>query len=82
MTQRLLTFSRKQMLSAEITDLNAQTHEMEELLRRTLGEIIEIETVYADDLWNCRVISLFRGALEIRDTEYSISGSGVIDLTA
>ncbi len=50
---RLLAFSRKQALMPGIIDLNELVAGMTDLLRRTLGEIIEIETVSADDLWPC-----------------------------
>ncbi len=53
LTQRLLTFSRKQMLEPEALDLNKLIQEMDELLRRTLMESIEIETVCAAGLWSC-----------------------------
>ena len=54
LTQRLLTFSRKQMLKSEIVDLGEQVRHMEEMLQRTLGEIIEIDILCAEDLWQCR----------------------------
>jgi PAS domain S-box-containing protein len=55
LTRRLLAFSRKQRLmpqSTNMTDLVAAT---DKLLRRTLGEQIEIEAILADDLWNTNV---------------------------
>lgn len=54
LTQRLLTFSRKQMLKSEIVDLSEQVRHMQEMLQRTLGEIIDIDILCADDLWRCR----------------------------
>ncbi len=51
LTQRLLAFSRQQILSRDRVDLNALVVEMTELLRRTLGEQIEIETRLASELW-------------------------------
>ena len=51
LTQRLLAFSRRQTLKAERIDLNALVADMGEILHRTLGETIAIETVSEPDLW-------------------------------
>jgi signal transduction histidine kinase len=51
LTQQLLAFARRQPLAPETVDLNRLVRGMSELLRRTLGEIIEIETVLAGGLW-------------------------------
>jgi signal transduction histidine kinase len=52
LTQRLLAFSRRQSLVPEAIDLNALVAGMMELLRRTLGETIEIELLPGAELWN------------------------------
>ncbi|MET0747567.1 MAG: ATP-binding protein [Rhizobium sp.] len=51
LTARLLAFSRQQPLAPEIIDANKLVGGMSELLRRTLGEEILIETVLAGGLW-------------------------------
>jgi signal transduction histidine kinase len=51
LTRQLLAFARRQPLAPETVDLNRLVQGMSELLRRTLGEIIEIETVLAGGLW-------------------------------
>ncbi len=51
LTQRLLAFSRRQPLEPRPVDLNKLVGGMSELLHRTLGEIIEVETVLASGLW-------------------------------
>ena len=51
LTTRLLAFSRKQTLTPQPTDLNKLVAGLSELLRRTLGEQIVIETVLAGGLW-------------------------------
>ena len=51
LTRRLLAFSRKQTLAPALTDINQLVTGMSELLRRTLGEAIKVETVMAGDLW-------------------------------
>jgi PAS domain S-box-containing protein len=51
LTQRLLAFSRQQVLLPTKLDLNTIVRDLDELLRRTLGESIEIVTKCAGDLW-------------------------------
>ena len=55
LTQRLLAFSRRQPLEPGVTDVNGLVSGMVDLLRRTLGESIRIETGLAEDLWPCFV---------------------------
>lgn len=55
LTARLLAFSRKQALSPAIVDLGRLVAGMSELLRRTLGESIAIETTQAGGLWQAYV---------------------------
>ena len=50
LTHRLLAFSRRQALEPKRLDLNAVVSGMSELLRRTLGETINVETVLAGGL--------------------------------
>ncbi len=61
LTHRLLAFARRQRLNPKVTDVNAVVSEMTELLRRTLGERIEIEENLANDLWPSMID---RGQLE------------------
>ena len=51
LTQRLLAFSRQQALDPSPLDANRMVAAMTELLNRTLGEHIRIETVLAAGLW-------------------------------
>lgn len=51
LTSRLLSFSRQQPLMPVTLDLNKTVAGMSELLRRTLGENIHMETVLAGGLW-------------------------------
>ena len=51
LTRRLLAFSRRQALAPSQVDLNRLVAGMSELLRRTLGEPIAVETVLAGGLW-------------------------------
>jgi signal transduction histidine kinase/FixJ family two-component response regulator len=51
LTQRLLAFSRRQALEPVRVDLNRLVLDMLEILRRSLGEDVNIETVLAAGLW-------------------------------
>jgi PAS domain S-box-containing protein len=55
LTQRLLAFARRQTLDAKSTDINRHIVDMEELIRRTVGPAIKIETVTSGGLWNVLV---------------------------
>ena len=50
LTQRLLAFSRRQPLDARPVDVNGLIADMIELLHRTLGETIVIETRLSEDI--------------------------------
>ena len=52
LTHRLLAFSRRQPLEPKPIDANRLVADMSELIRRTLGETIELETVLAGGLWS------------------------------
>ena len=51
LTHRLLAFARRQPLNPESVDANRLLVSLEDLLRRTIGETIELTIVAADDLW-------------------------------
>ena len=51
LTQRLLAFSRRQPLAPKPIDANRLVGGMSDLMRRTLGETITINTSLARDLW-------------------------------
>ena len=55
LTHRLLAFSRRQPLAPRTLDLNRLVFGMSDLLNRTLGEAIVIETVLGGRLWLTRV---------------------------
>src|SRR6185295_1523228 len=52
LTRQLLAFARRQPLEPIAVDLGRLVRDMANLLRRTLGETIEVETVVAGGLWN------------------------------
>jgi signal transduction histidine kinase len=51
LTHRLLAFSRQQPLAPQPVDCNKCVASMSDLLRRTLGENIRVETVLSGGLW-------------------------------
>jgi PAS domain S-box-containing protein len=55
LTQQLLAFARRQPLNPKPCDMNRLVADMSDLLRRTLGENIAIETVLAGGLWRVDV---------------------------
>lgn len=52
LTQRLLAFSRRQALEPQRLDVNKLVAGMLDLLRRTLGSDISIETVFGAGVWS------------------------------
>jgi signal transduction histidine kinase/CHASE3 domain sensor protein/DNA-binding response OmpR family regulator len=55
LTGQLLAFARRQTLEPRSIDLGRVIRDTSEMLRRTLGERIEVETVIAGGLWNTLV---------------------------
>ncbi len=49
--QRLLAFSRRQTLDPKAVDVNRLATSMEDLIRRTVGPAIHVETVISGGLW-------------------------------
>jgi len=55
LTQRLLAFSRRQPLNPRFLDINKLIVAISDLLTRTLGENIELETISGAGLWKVEV---------------------------
>lgn len=55
MTQRLLAFSRQQPLAPEAIDSNRLVFSLTDLLTRSIGETVRLETVLGAGLWKARV---------------------------
>lgn len=52
LTRQLLAFARRQPLEPRPISLSRLVGEMTDMLRRTIGEAVEVETVVAGGLWN------------------------------
>ena len=64
LTQRLLAFSRQQTLEKKATDVSGLIVGLDDLLRRTLGETIELRAEIAPNLWPAMLdASQFENAL-------------------
>jgi signal transduction histidine kinase/CheY-like chemotaxis protein len=83
LTQRLLAFSRQQPLQPQSVDGNKLVSELSELLRRSLGEMIKLETVLAGGLWRISVdgnqleSAILNLAVNARD---AMSGAGKLTI--
>jgi PAS domain S-box-containing protein len=51
LTHRLLAFARRQPLVPKVVDVNQLVVSLEDLLRRTIGETIDLEIIALDGLW-------------------------------
>jgi signal transduction histidine kinase/CheY-like chemotaxis protein len=51
LTQRLLAFSRQQVLDPQQVDLNKLVGGLSDMLNRTVGETIAVETIFGSGLW-------------------------------
>ena len=52
LTRQLLAFSRKQPTNPVILNLNLVLKDMSKMIKRLIGEDIEVETFYQEGLWN------------------------------
>ncbi len=83
LTQRLLTFSRKKMLSPQVIDPGEMVSEMSEILHSTLGDGITINIDMAAPLWEVVLDpsqfenALLNLAINARD---AMAGNGVLTL--
>jgi signal transduction histidine kinase len=64
LTHRLLAFARRQPLDTKPNDINRIVLGMEDMLRRTLGERVELQTMLTEDLWPALTdVSQFENAI-------------------
>ncbi|UPG94186.1 response regulator [Luteibacter aegosomatissinici] len=82
---QLLAFGRRQPLAPKVVNIGRFVREMDDLLRRSLGEAIEVETVVAGGLWNTQVDvgnvenALLNLAINARD---AMAGQGRLTIEA
>ena len=55
LTQRLLAFARQQDLHPATVDVGELIYGMLEMLRRSIGPLIRVDTAFGDDLWPAHV---------------------------
>ena len=55
LTERLLAFARKQVLSPQRVDVNKVVSGVSELIRHSIGTAIELETVLAGGVWEAQI---------------------------
>ncbi len=85
LAQQLLAFGRRQPLEPRVIDLGRFLETLDELLRRALGEEVEIATRAAPGLWNTLVDpgqvenALLNLAINARD---AMDGRGRLEITA
>ncbi len=85
LASQLLAFGRRQPLEPKIVNIGRFITGMEDMLRRTLGEDIDMETVVSSGLWNTFVdpnqieSALLNLAINARD---AMSGAGKLTLEA
>jgi signal transduction histidine kinase/DNA-binding response OmpR family regulator len=85
LASQLLAFGRRQPLAPKVVNLGRLVRNLDELLRRALGEGIEIETVIGAGLWNTLVDpaqvenALLNLAINARD---AMNGQGKLTIEA
>jgi two-component system, cell cycle sensor histidine kinase and response regulator CckA len=54
LTRQLLAFSRSQVLAPQVLDLNSVVTNVHKMLRRLIGEDIDLVTILGENLWSVR----------------------------
>ena len=52
LASQLLAFGRRQALEPKVTNISRLVRDMDDMLRRAIGEAVEVETVVGGGLWN------------------------------
>ncbi len=55
LTRQLLAFSRRQVMEMKVIDLNTLLRDLNKMLRRVIGEDIELVTIFSEDLGRVKV---------------------------
>nr|WP_200952141.1 PAS domain S-box protein [Rhizobium sp. Root482] len=85
LASQLLAFGRRQALDPRVVNVGRLIREMDEMLRRTIGEGVEVETVVSGGLWNTLIDpmqienAVLNLAINARD---AMDGSGKLTIEA
>jgi two-component system cell cycle sensor histidine kinase/response regulator CckA len=55
LTSQLLAFSRRKPVSPKVLNINTLVSDMDRMLRRVVGEDVDVSTRLSDQLWNVRI---------------------------
>ena len=85
LSSQLLAFARRQPLSPKVINLGRFVRDMEDIIRRAVGEGVAVETIIGEELWNTLVDpgnvenALLNMAINARD---AMDGQGVLTIEA
>ena len=83
LTQQLLGFARKQIISPVIVNINGVISEIFKMLKRLIGEDIDLKWVPGEDLWNIKIdpvqINQILTNLIVNSRD-AINGNGIITI--
>ena len=85
LASQLLAFGRRQPLAPKVVNIGRLVRNMDDILRRALGEAIEVETIVAGGLWNTFIDpsnvenAILNLAINARD---AMDGSGRLTIEA
>jgi PAS domain S-box-containing protein len=85
LASQLLAYARQQSLAPRVINLGRLVHGIDDMLRRALGEAVEIETLIADGLWNARVdpVQVETAILNLAvNARYAMQGRGKLTIEA
>ncbi|TCR64604.1 response regulator [Bosea sp. BK604] len=85
LSSQLLAFGRRQPLEPKVVNVGRLIRGMDDLLRRTIGEAVQIETVVAGGLWNTLVdpTNLENAVLNLAiNSRDAMGGSGHLTIEA
>ncbi|HET7482181.1 MAG TPA: response regulator, partial [Actinomycetota bacterium] len=84
LVEHLLTFSRRELVSPEVLDVNVVVRDMEKILRRSVKESVDLKITAGDDLWRSKID---RGRLEqvlvnlVVNADAAMPDGGVLEIS-
>jgi PAS domain S-box-containing protein len=85
LASQLLAFGRRQPLAPKVVNIGRLVRNLDDILRRSLGDAIEVETIVAGGLWNTHIDpgnvenAILNLAINARD---AMNGSGKLTIEA